>query len=215
MRRVGRFSPLLVLILVGCNARSAPGPVTRSAGGQVASTPAGQRDPTPPWERNLTGDDAIRARKLEGQVEQLKRAGRFGDAIAPAGEVSELRARVQGADHWQAADAQREVDDLRTIAALPEEGRKAMATVGDLVDGANVAKQRTEYGESVRLQRMVLEVYRRWLGEDHRRTARAYNNLTSDLHRQGQYAEAEGLHRKVLAIRLKTLGEDHPETATT
>src|SRR5690349_6545827 len=84
----------------------------------------------PPWKRQLSGDAAAQVAKLEQQIARLQRAGRFTEAIEPAGEVAELRIRLQGAEHWQTADARRTVDDLRTIAALPEEGRKAMVSVG-------------------------------------------------------------------------------------
>ena len=140
-------------------------------GGQTASTP--------PWRRNLTGADAARAQEAgssrsSNSIERGDSATRSG----PPASSAELRARVQGADHWQAADARRDVDDLRTIAALPEEGRKAMATVGDLVDKADAASQTSPICRIGTPGPMLLQVNRRWLGEDHRRTARAYNNLT-------------------------------------
>ena len=89
----------------------------------------GQTSSTPPWKRQLSGEAASRVQELEHQIAQLQSEGRFSDAIAPAREAAEIRTRLQGADHWQAADARRAVDDLRKIAALPEEGRKAMASV--------------------------------------------------------------------------------------
>ena len=59
----------------------------------------------------------------------------------------------------------------------------------------------------------MLQVRRRWFGEDHPDTASSLNNLAQILRTQGKYAEAEALLRKALAIRLKAMGEDHPETA--
>jgi CHAT domain-containing protein/tetratricopeptide (TPR) repeat protein len=167
----------------------------------------------PPWKRQLSGEAAARVAKLEQQIAQLGRAGRFAEAIEPAREAAETRTRLQGGDHWQAADARRAADDLRTIAALPEEGRKAMATVGELRDKFIAMYQRGQYPESERLARIVLDVRRRWLGEGHPDTAAGYNNLANTLRAQGKYAEAEALLRKALAIWLKALGEDHPDTA--
>ena len=60
----------------------------------------------------------------------MRREGKFSQAIEPAREVAEVRARLQGADHWQAADARRAVADLRKIAALPEEGRAGVGVNG-------------------------------------------------------------------------------------
>jgi hypothetical protein len=171
MRPIGRLAHAFLLILVGWAAGRAqdPGPAPPSGGSQAAAKP--------PWERYLTGDDAARARKLEQQVDRLKREGRFGEAIGPAGELAELRARRQGADHWEAANARLAAEALRTAAALPEEGRKAMATVRELTDKLIVTYQRGQYADSERLARIVLQILRRWLGEGHAYTAASYSYL--------------------------------------
>src|SRR5262245_12277659 len=67
----------------------------------------------PPCRRQLSGEDASRVAKLEQRIAQLQREGHFAQAIEPALEVAAIRTRHQGADHWQAADARRGVDDLR------------------------------------------------------------------------------------------------------
>jgi CHAT domain-containing protein/tetratricopeptide (TPR) repeat protein len=205
MRPVRRLAQAILVILVGSGTDLAQDPGTPSGGGQAAAKP--------PWERYLTGDDAAQARKLQHQIDQLKREGRFSDAIGPAGELAELGARLQGADHWQAAHARRAADALRTIAALPDEGRKAMATLGELYDKAKVAYQRAEYAESERLTRIMLQIRCRWLGEAHPDTALNYGNLATTLSAQGKSAEAEALLRKALAVWLKAAGEAHPDTA--
>ena len=105
------------------------------------------------------------------------------------------------------------VDDLRKIAALPEEGRKAMATWESSSERPSRSDQRGHYAEAERIYRTVLEIRRKWLGDGHPHTATSYNNVAGNLNEQGKYAEAEPLYRKALAIRLKALGEDHPDTA--
>jgi tetratricopeptide (TPR) repeat protein len=181
----------------------------------AAAQPArGPNQDIPPWKRQLSGDAASRVAKLEPQIAQLQREGRFAQTIEPAREVAEIRTRLQGADHWQAADARRAVDDLRTIAALPEEGRKAMASVGELDQKAEAARQRVHYSEAERIDRTLLEIRRKWLGAGHPDTAWSYNNLAFDLKQQAKPAEAEPLDRQALAINLKALGESHPHTAT-
>src|SRR5262249_13132658 len=92
----------------------------------LASNAAAQPDrgpgqDIPPWKRPLSGEAASQVEKLEQRIAQLQREGRFAEAIGPAGEVAAIRTRLQGADHWQAVDARRAVDDLRKIAALPED----------------------------------------------------------------------------------------------
>jgi Tfp pilus assembly protein PilF len=167
----------------------------------------------PPWTRLLSGEAASRVAKLEQQIAQLQRAGRFAEAIEPAREVADIRTWLQGADHWQAVDARRAVDDLRRIAALPEEGRKALASVEELVQKSDAERQRGHYAESERINRTLLEIRRKWLGEGHPHTAQSYNNIAENLDLQGKSVEAEPLYRTALAIRLKVLGEDHPHTA--
>jgi tetratricopeptide (TPR) repeat protein len=167
----------------------------------------------PAWKRQLTGEAAAQVAKLDQRIAQLRKEGKFAEAIEPAREVAEIRTRLQGADHWQAADARRAVDDLRRIAAMPEEGRKAMASVGELDQKADAARQRAHYADAERIDRTLLEIRRKWLGEDHPETASSYNNLAVNLNSQGRFAEAEPLVRRALAIWLKALGEDHPETA--
>src|SRR5262245_2424822 len=135
----------------------------------------------PPWKRPLSGEAASQVAKLEQQIARLQGAGRFAEAIEPARGVAEIRTRLQGADHWQAADARRAVDDLRTIAALPEEGRKAMASVGELAQKADAEYQRGHYAESERINRTLLEIRRKWLGEGHPGTVSSYSYLGYNL----------------------------------
>jgi tetratricopeptide (TPR) repeat protein len=127
--------------------------------------------------------------------------------------VAEIRTRLQGADHWQAADARRAVNELREVATLSKEGRKALAWVGDLVQKAEAEHQRAHYAESERINRTLLEIRRKWLGEDDPDTAQSYLSLALNLRYQAKYAEAEPLFRTALAICLKALGEGHPGTA--
>ena len=54
----------------------------------------------PPWKRQLSGEAAVRVAQLEQQIAQLRREGRFAEAIEPSREVAEIRTRLQGADHW-------------------------------------------------------------------------------------------------------------------
>jgi tetratricopeptide (TPR) repeat protein len=182
--------------------------------GDAAGQPGRQPESSiPPWKRPLSGDTAAQVVKLESQIAQLRREGRFAEAIGPARAVAETRTRLQGGDHWQAADARRTVDDLRAIAALPEEGRKAMASVGHLEHQASAEHQLAHYAEAERISRTLLEIRQRWLGEDHPDSAQSGSNVAYCLNAQGRYTEAEPLYRQALAIYVKALGENHPGTA--
>jgi CHAT domain-containing protein/tetratricopeptide (TPR) repeat protein len=179
----------------------------------AAQPDRGPNQDIPPWKRPLSGEAAARVAKLEQQIAQLQKEGKFAEAIEPAHEVAEIRTRLQGADHWQTADARRAVDDLRQIAALPEEGRTALASVADLAQKAEAEGQLGHYAESERIHRTVLEIRRKWLGESHPDTARSYYNIGYAMNEEGKSVAAEPLYHKALAIWLKALGEGHPLTA--
>jgi CHAT domain-containing protein/Tfp pilus assembly protein PilF len=163
--------------------------------------------------RTLQGDDARQVEALTQTIDRLKRAGQFAEAVEPARKILATCQKALGPDHWQAADARRAVADLRTIAALPEQGRKAMATVEQVRGEAIAASEAARYAEADRLSRRVLETCQRWLGEGHPSTLGSYKDLAVNLSRQKKPVEAELLFRKALAISRKALGEDHPSTA--
>ena len=141
------------------------------------------------------------------------RAGKFAEALAPAREFAALRTRVQGAGHWQAADAARQVRTLMQVAALPDGDRAELASAIKLTEDVIQLMQQRRYAEAEPRHRRALEIHRRILGEDHPLTASSYNNLAINLDEQGRHAEAEPLLRQALAIRRRVLGEDHPLTA--
>jgi tetratricopeptide (TPR) repeat protein len=184
------------------------------ARGTAAELERGPGQDNPPWKRQLGGEAAAQVAKLEQQIAQLRLEGRFTEAIEPAREVAEIRTRLQGADHWQTADARRAVDDLRKIATSAEDGRKAMASVGELVQKSVTERQRAHYCRIGANRPHPAGDSPEMAGEGHPDTAISYNNVAYNLQAQGRYAEAEPLYRQALAIWLKALGEGHPQTAS-
>src|SRR4051812_23965982 len=83
-------------------------------------------DEVPPRLRMLQGDDASKAIELAKRSNQLAREEKYAEAIAAAEELLALRRRVQGADHWEAVDARRVVEDLRQSQAMSAEDRAAL-----------------------------------------------------------------------------------------
>jgi hypothetical protein len=69
-----------------------------------------------------------------------------------------------------------------------------------------------QYAASERIQREVLGVMRRVLGEEHPDTLTTAGNLAESLSGQGKYADAERIEREVLGVRRRVLGEEHPDT---
>jgi tetratricopeptide (TPR) repeat protein len=182
----------------------------------ASALPANSDDRKPPLARMQTiqGDDATQVESLATKIDQLMSAVKFTEAIEPAKQLLKTCEKVLGPNHWKTQDARRAIETLKHVASLPEEGRKAMASVGSLIEQRKAAGRKRQYQEFERLSREILQIVQRWLGEAHPETARACDQLAGYLMRQGKLAEAESLDRKALSIRLETLGEAHPETAS-
>jgi CHAT domain-containing protein/Tfp pilus assembly protein PilF len=160
--------------------------------------------------RTLGKEDEKKVGALQDAIEQSRRVGKFTEAVEPAGQVLAIYEKALGLENWQTADARRAIETLKHIARLPEEGRKAMASVGALDDQRSAMEEKARYAEAERLAREALTIRERWLGPDHTETAVAINKLAITLHGQDKDAEAEKLYRRVVDIRLKTLEPSHP-----
>jgi hypothetical protein len=86
---------------------------------------ADEPTPKPPWQRLLRGDDAKKAAEQEKKLEQLQEAGQFAEALKIAEALAELRAKAQGADHWQAVDARFEVEAVRRVLKAKKEEQRS------------------------------------------------------------------------------------------
>jgi tetratricopeptide (TPR) repeat protein len=169
----------------------------------------------PPYKRTLQGLDALRAAALQKQIDELCASAKFDEAVQPAEQLRDLRRRVQGEGHWEAADAARKVTTLRKAAALAAPQRQALAAAPRIVNQAvGASNGRSQYAEAEQLFRRALAAYEEALGPRHPDTATVYSNLAYVINAQGRYKEAEALSRKALAVREEVLGKRHPDTAT-
>jgi len=166
-----------------------------------------------PWQRLLGGEDATRAKELQQQINTLQSTGQFGEAAKPAEELLALRERRQGAGHWQTADARRELKTLRKVAALPEAARRDIVAAGKFQEEALALEGKNRHVEAEGPLRKALAIHRKYLGEQHARTALSLNYLAGDMYFRCKYADAAALHRQALEVRRKVLGELHPDTA--
>jgi CHAT domain-containing protein/Tfp pilus assembly protein PilF len=177
-----------------------------------------RRRASPPCQRLLTGEALGRGEELDKRVGELWQAGRYREAQEPARALLALRQRVQGADHWQTADARRQWQTLVRLAALPAEARaeleQALQSNGPEGEAFHLWEQE-RFVEALPLLRRDLDACRRHLGEDHSQVVAAHLNLAAFLSRAGQDQEAETTYRQALAGCLHGLGEEHPITALT
>jgi CHAT domain-containing protein len=172
------------------------------------------RGEEPPYKRLLQGDDAKKAEALQKRIDELWAAGKFAEAVAPAEQLRDLRQRVQGEKHWEAADAMRKVEMLQQVAALPAAKQASLAQAPALDAQAKELNQRGSYARAEPLYRQALAICEEVLGPRHTATASCYNELAINLYYQGRSREAEPLLRKALAVCEDVLGARHPETAS-
>jgi len=161
----------------------------------------------------LTGLDAIRVKFLEGTFAKLVETGQFTAALTPARSILELRTRVQGADHWQTAEARWDLQTVEQAIRKPAADQAELAHAVRFVHQGDDLYQRSGYAEAEPLYRAALETFRRVLGEDHPLTALGYGKLALNLMKQGRYAAAEPLLRTTLETFRRALGKDNPYTA--
>jgi tetratricopeptide (TPR) repeat protein len=183
--------------------------------GLVLLAALGAAEPSkPPWQRLLQGDDAKKAAEQEKQLEQLQEAGKFADAFKVAEALAELRAKAQGADHWEAVNARWEIEAIRRVLRQDRKVREAYASHFVLKRQASALRDNGRYREAQPLLEELLAIHRQALGEEHPHTASGYNNLALNLYDLDKYGEAEKYDSKALAIFRKMLGENHPDTIT-
>jgi CHAT domain-containing protein/Flp pilus assembly protein TadD len=167
----------------------------------------------PPWLRMLAGDDARSVAELEKKLNELRQADQVAEAEQVARRILELRARVQGAEHWQTADARRLVADLKQQERLPAEDRARLREAEALHRRWSELHEAGKFEEALPLARQTVALRRQVLGDAHPATAVSAQDLALTLNAQAKYAEAESLGRQALEVCRKVLGEEHPHTA--
>ncbi len=178
-----------------------------------AEQPKAQTDAKPPYERLLQGDEAKQAAELDKKIAKLEAADNYDEALKLQQQVLELRAKSQGADHWQSITAKWYVEQLKKIAALTPDKRAGWSDAARGILTIESLNAKARYAEALALVRDYAKWSRDVLGEEHPETAGSYFGVAHFLKAAGKAAEAEPLFRQALTIRRKALGEEHPDTA--
>ena len=145
-------------------------------GQSLASGPADKPRDDAPWQRLLTGDDAKQVEDLDRKVAELSNAGRYAEAQVPARAILALRTRVQGATHWQTANAKRELVKLQQIAALPAAAQADLTEAQQLDRERSKLRQQGRYREAIPIAERIVTIWQRHLGEEHSEVATALSN---------------------------------------
>jgi CHAT domain-containing protein/tetratricopeptide (TPR) repeat protein len=186
-------------LVYGALALAQPAPV----GGRQADAPR----------QELSKADAARAGELHARAVALGREGKYAEAHGPLRELLDLRARALGEDHYATADARRELETLRRVAALPEADRREYAKTYGLADEMNGLVKGHRFADALGPARRILDTYRRLLGPDAYPVAEAAHDCGQILYKAERYADAEAQFREALRIVLKVAGPDHPDAA--
>jgi esterase/lipase superfamily enzyme/Flp pilus assembly protein TadD len=156
---------------------------------------------------------------LNDQVIQLRRSGKYSEAIDLAERALALSERLHGPDHslvaisltnlaalYQSQGRLAEAEPLykRALAiyekALGPDHRDMAASLNDL---ASLYQSQSRFAEAEPLYKRALTIYEKALGPDHKDVAASLNNLASLYRSQGSYTEAEALYRRALSIHEK------------
>ena len=100
----------------------------------LAEPPGGAKKPAA-RPRELSKADAERVKDLHAKAVAFGRAGKFVEAQGPVREILALCTRVLGEGHFTTGDYRREIEALKTLAALPEASRPEYMRAYTLYDG--------------------------------------------------------------------------------
>jgi CHAT domain-containing protein/Tfp pilus assembly protein PilF len=128
------------------------------------------------------------ARTLYEKANNLRRMGKYDEALPSSERALEIREKILGPDHHEVATA------LNRLAVL-------YAIKG-------------EYAKAEPLYQRALFIREKTFGPDHPEVSNSLNNLAILYKSRGEYAKAEPLYLRALFIREKTFGPDHLEVST-
>jgi CHAT domain-containing protein len=167
----------------------------------------------PPYRRVLRGEEARQAKRLRTRAEQAEAAGKYAEAEAAYRAEAVLRARRQGARHWQAREAGAFAAFARQVGRLSAEERQSLAKALQVVGPALLLVRQGRYAEARAGLEKSLAVVRELLGEDNYQASQLHKLLGLVLTAQARYTEAQASLRKGMEIAGKVLGQDHPDIA--
>jgi len=169
------------------------------------------------------------ADKLDQQVQELAKAGKYSEAIPLAIQSLHLREKALGPEH---PDTALSLNNLGYLYATMGDYAKAeplyqralqirekvlgpvhAATATSLNNLAGLYQQKRDYAKAEPLFQRALKIREKALGSEHPGTAQILNNLAQLYYSISDYGKAEPLLQRALKIREKALGPDHPGTA--
>src|SRR5204862_392601 len=169
-------------------------------------------------------------RDMVQQIDQLRDAGEFQEAVPIAQKVLKYCGKHDGPDHPETGDS---LNDLASLSegmgkyakAIPlyeralkirEKvlGKEHQYTAIILNNLAEAYRESVDFAKAETLSKRALDTREKLFGPDHRATGESINNLAWVYLDGGNYAKAEPLFLRSLKITEQVLGPEHPDTAT-
>ncbi|KAL9973816.1 hypothetical protein ACROYT_G020319 [Oculina patagonica] len=97
------------------------------------------------------------------------------------------------------------------IIGSPEQHEEALAQ--NYLDLGKIQHNRGNYPEALKSKKIVLEIRRKLLSEEHPKTADSYHSVGVTQHSLGDYTSALDSDKRALDIRRKLFGEEYSKTA--
>lgn len=168
---------------------------------------------SPPRDRMLSGADAGRVAAL---VEKRTRAFEANDlpgAIAAADGLVKLRESIQGADHWEAADARLEAADARWTRDATAQARAARWAAHEASAEGYRLERESRFAESEAAYDRADRGLAPLLPEAHPQRLYALDRLAAVRMNRGRHDGAEEAFRECLRRARAHLPPDHPRVA--
>ncbi|GAX40755.1 peptidase-like protein [Tolypothrix sp. NIES-4075] len=187
----------------------------------------GQSQPPPSAQQSAELEEA---KRLNEQVFQLYKEGKYSQAIPIAERALEIREKVLGKEHPSVATSLNNLAELyreqgsyekaeplyvRSLAISEKvDGKEHPSVATSLNNLALLYQAQGSYEKAEPLFVRSLFIREKALGKEHMNVATSLNNLASLYQVLGSYEKAEPLFVRSLFIREKVLGKEHPDVAT-
>jgi CHAT domain-containing protein len=122
-----------------------------------------------------------------------------------------LRQRY-GEKNWHVTDARLNQRDAELLQRLSPEQRAELKKAEELDKQQAEKYEKNQYADALALERQVLEIRKRILGDEHRETAKEYATIGMTLGDMGDGPAARTMLERALALRRKIFGEEHDDT---